>query len=303
MEPTHSRSTISPAGVWGQNNYNIMYEFLKNIYRRPAPWEKYTAEKLWNDKHISERMLKYHLNEDVEPASRNKTFMDESIAWIVSHFNIRNNTKVCDFGCGPGLYSTQFAKTGAEVTGIDFSKRSIQYAKKTAKATNLNIDYIQQNYLEYTADKKFDLITMIYCDFCALSPKQRKKLFGQFSKCLNDDGFILLDVFSMDAFAQREETAILKHLLHDGFWSAKNYYGFMNTYRYQEEKVVLDKYTIIEKSKTWEVYNWLQYYSLESLKKEFEENGLCIHEYYSDVRGTSYKPDSSEIAIVASKNI
>ncbi|RKX21836.1 MAG: class I SAM-dependent methyltransferase [Candidatus Zixiibacteriota bacterium] len=278
-----------------------MYKFLQNIYRRPKPWEFYTADTLWNDKHISKKMLEYHLNEDIEPASRKKAFMDKSIDWIVSRFNIGNGSRICDFGCGPGLYSMPFAKVGAKVSGIDFSERSIKYAKKTAEENNLNIDYIQQNYLKFVTDKKFDLITMIYCDLCALNPKQRKILIGKFYKFLKNDGLVLLDVFSLNAFGQREETAIHEHLLHDGFWSAKDYYGFMNSYKYEEEKVFLDKYTIIEKSRTFEVYNWLQYYSLKSLKNEFRENGFRINEHYSDVAGTPYKSNSQEIAIVASK--
>ncbi len=278
-----------------------MYDSLKKIYRRPKVWELYTAETLWNDKHISKKMLEYHLNEDVEPASRNKAFIDKSANWIISRFKIQKNKKVCDFGCGPGLYTSQFAKTGADITGVDFSKRSIQYAKKKAKSNRLNIDYIQQNYLNFTTNKKFDLITLIYCDLCALSPRQRKTLLGKFYKYLTNDGSVLFDVFTLDAFKPREELAIHKHLLYEGFWSANDYYGFINSFKYQADKVFLDKYTIFEKSKTWEVYNWLQYYSLNSLKKEFKENGFRIVEHYSDVAGAPYKSGSPEIAIVASK--
>ena len=74
---------------------------------------------------------------------------------------------------GPGLYTSSFAKRGkAKVTGIDFSSNSIKYARQTAEKEELKIDYICQNYLEFNTDKKFDLITMIMCDFCALSPEQ-----------------------------------------------------------------------------------------------------------------------------------
>ncbi|MCP4703867.1 MAG: class I SAM-dependent methyltransferase [candidate division Zixibacteria bacterium] len=278
-----------------------MYQHLKKIQKCPKLWEKYTAEILWNDKHISKNMLAYHLNEDAEPASRNKAFIDKSAKWIISHFKINNKSAICDFGCGPGLYSTKFAETGADVTGIDFSQRSINHAKRTAKNNNLQINYLNKNYLRYKTDKTFDLITMIYCDLCALSPNQRKTLIRKFHKDLNKNGLVFLDVFSLDAFRKREEAAIHMHLLYDGFWSAKDYYGFMNSFKYEKEKVFLDKYTIFEKSRTFEVYNWLQYYSLKSLKDEFKENGFRITEHYSDVAGTPYKRNSQEIAIVASK--
>jgi len=67
------------------------------------------------------------------------------------------------------------------------------------------------------------------------------------------------------------------------------------------ETHVLDKYTIIREAQTQIVYNWLQYFSQESLRKAFEENGFKISEYYSDVAGAAFRPESSEIAIVANK--
>ncbi len=60
-----------------------------------------------------------------------KISLTSSLKWIVSHFGIGVNTIIADFGCGPGLYITQFADKNADVTGIDFSERSIRYAKET----------------------------------------------------------------------------------------------------------------------------------------------------------------------------
>ena len=64
---------------------------------------------------------------------------------------------------------------------------------------------------------------------------------------------------------------------------------------------MLDKYTIIEESRKRVVYNWLQYYSKDSLIKEFEEKGFKVEELYSDVAGKIFDPESPEIAIVAKK--
>ncbi len=80
-----------------------MFGNLEKINHRPKPFEFYTAESLWTDEHISKEMLKYHLNEDVDLASRNRAFVDKSADWIISRFDIGAQTKICDFGCGPGL--------------------------------------------------------------------------------------------------------------------------------------------------------------------------------------------------------
>jgi SAM-dependent methyltransferase len=278
-----------------------MYEHLKRINTRPEPFEYYTAEKLWAGEHTSQQMLELHLNEEVEPASRNLAFIERSVDWMVPRFNIKTGTSLCDFGCGPGLYTTRLAQKGALVTGIDFSPRSIKYARKTAAGLNLDIDYVLQNYLEFDTDRKFDLITMIYCDLCALSPQQRKTMMGKFHDFLDDGGAVLVDVFSLQAFRNREEVTRYEPLLLGGFWSSQDYYGFLNTFKYEKEKVILDKYTIVEKNRTWEVYNWLQYFSPESTGREFEENGFKILEIFADVAGRPYTNQAEEIALVAVK--
>ncbi|WP_420809937.1 class I SAM-dependent methyltransferase [Endozoicomonas montiporae] len=64
----------------------------------------------------------------------------------------------------------------------------------------MNINYHQDDYLEFETDKKFDLVTMIFCDYCALSPEQRKLLLTKMNKFLKPEGQILIDVFSLSRF-------------------------------------------------------------------------------------------------------
>ena len=278
-----------------------MFNELENINTKPNPFEFYTADKLWTDEHISKKMLEFHLDKDVDVSSKNEKFIERSVNWIASYFGLDNNFSICDFGCGPGLYTTRLAEKGANVTGIDFSKRSIDYAKKIAKEKGLTIDYVNQNYLMYDTDKQFDLITMIMCDYCALSPGQREKLLQIFYKLLKTDGCILLDVYSMEAYRKRKEQSLYEIKLLNGFWSSKMYYGFLNTFKYEEHKVVLDKYTIVEKDRNRIVYNWLQYFSPESLKEELRNKKFMVQNLYSDVSGSPYNSQSEEMAVVLKK--
>jgi len=279
-----------------------MFNTLEEINSRPSPFQFYTAEDLWTDEHTSKKMLEYHLNETLDLSSRNKDFISRSVKWIVSHFGINSNTSIADFGCGPGLYTTLFAENNADVTGIDFSERSIQYAKKIADHKGLNITYCQQNYLEFETESRFDLITMIFCDYCALSPAQRKTMLAKFHSFLKPGGSVLLDVHSLNSFNSRDEVSIYELNQLDRFWSPAKYYGFLNTFKYADEKVTLDKYTIIEKARTRVVYNWLQYFSKDSLQKELNENGFEIDEFYSDVAGSTFSSDSPDMAVVARKS-
>ena len=124
-----------------------MFEELEKINTRPKPFEFYTASDLWTDEHTSKQMLSFHLNEEIDVSSRNAAFIDRSVEWIASHFNVGAVTKIADFGCGPGLYATRLAQRQADVIGIDFSKSSIQYAQEIATREGLSIHYVNQNYL------------------------------------------------------------------------------------------------------------------------------------------------------------
>ena len=278
-----------------------MFEALERINERPKPFQFYTAKELWTDEHTSKQMLSFHLNEAIDVSSRNAEFINRSVEWIISEFKISRDTKIADFGCGPGLYALGLAKQGASVTGIDFSSRSIEYAIETATREQLSIRYVNQNYLEFETKDRFDLVLMIMCDFCALSPTQRKKLLGKFHKILKRNGSVLLDVYSLPAFKLREEVATYEVNQLNGFWSANKYYGFLNTFKYDEEKVTLDKYTIIESDRKRTVYNWLQYFAPGDLEKEFIEAGFSLNGLYSDVAGAPYNPKSNEFAVIAKR--
>ena len=278
-----------------------MFEALEKINTRPEPFEFYTASDLWTDEYTSEQMLRFHLNEDIDVSSRKGEFIDRSVQWIASRFKVDAGTKIADFGCGPGLYTMRLARRQAEVTGIDFSKRSIQHAREVATGEGLSIHYVHQNYLDFETNDRFHLILMIMCDYCALSPDQRKQMLRRFHTLLEPGGFILLDVYSLVAFDRREESARYEVNLLNGFWSPKKYYGFLNTFKYEKEKVVLDKYAIIEPTRTRTIYNWLQYFSPEALKRELGECGLAVDQLYLDVAGSPFNPEGDEFAVVARK--
>lgn len=278
-----------------------MYTQLKEINHKPKVFEFYTADTLWTDPHLSEQMLSYHLNSEIDLASRSQAFIEKSIDWMVSQFAVKTQTQICDFGCGPGLYTSGLARMGAKVTGIDFSKNSIKYAQTYANREKLNINYVLKNYLEYETDEQYDLITLIMCDFCALSPVQRKHLLKKFHVLLKDNGHILLDVFTLKGFKERTETALYEHQQLNGFWSPNDYYAFLNTFKYEAEKVILDKYTIVEADRTRTVYNWLQYFSEEMLLQELKEAGFKIQAIYDDVAGSHYSNNNTEFAVIIRK--
>jgi SAM-dependent methyltransferase len=83
------------------------------------------------------------------------------------------------------------------VIGVDFSKRSIAYAKSQDAKT----EYICKNYLELDYNAIFDAAVLVYCDFAALTPDERGALTEKVYKALKLGGAFILDVFTEKHFA------------------------------------------------------------------------------------------------------
>ena len=278
-----------------------LYKKLDRIVEKPDPFSAYTAEALWADPHTSKKMLSFHLDPDIDVSSRRASFIDESVDWMAGHFGLTSESRVIDFGCGPGLYVSRLADTGARVTGVDFSPTSIAYAREQAESSGRNISLHLANYVEFEPVGNFDLITMIMCDYCALSPMQRAAMLRKFVRVLSDNGRVILDAYSLSAFEQKQEAVLFEKNLLSGFWSASPYYGFLVTYKYEAERVSLDKYTIVQEHAQREVYNWLQYFSPERLSDELLEHGLVVESVLGDVAGHSFDSTGLEFAVVARK--
>ena len=83
---------------------------------------------------------------------------------IVKDLNIKNlnkpfkNLKILDIGCGGGLLSEPMSRLGANVVGIDASKKNIGVAKFHAKKNKLKIDYRVASPEMLKTKVKFDVI-------------------------------------------------------------------------------------------------------------------------------------------------
>ena len=213
--------------------------------RKPPIYTKSMVE-FWNDEYISEQMLKAHLDPEFDGASRKSDFIEKSVAWITEQIPPADYPLLLDIGCGPGIYAEMFTQKGYQVTGVDFSKRSIDYAQQSAFSKKLNISYVYQNYLEMDLSKSFDFCTMIYCDYGALSTKDRQVIMKKIYHHLKPGGKLLLDVFSMTKFYDFQEQQVWEVCPDGGFWRSDEYMVLSGFYKYLDN-VTLDLISIISK--------------------------------------------------------
>lgn len=73
------------------------------------------------------------------------------LKYITDHIKIDDN-QVLDVGCGGGILSEALADAGANVTGLDLSKASLQTAKLHLHESGLKINYLQQSIEDFAEE-------------------------------------------------------------------------------------------------------------------------------------------------------
>ncbi len=92
-----------------------------------------------------------------------KDNLDKGTYLFLKHFDLKNldAKTVLDVGAGTGEISIVLAKLFPEInfTGIEINERAVILAKKNSELNQCaNTEFIQEDFLEFTVDKKFDLI-------------------------------------------------------------------------------------------------------------------------------------------------
>lgn len=284
-----------------------LFEHLERIAKQPAPFEFYSSPDLWNDPHISKGMLDAHLDGSSDVASFRTSKIDESVAWIADRFEIGDGTRVCDLGCGPGLWTARFAELGASVTGVDFSRRSIEHAGKTAVDRGLGIRYIETDYTRRDLDERlnvrdgFDLVTLINGDFSVLSPSQRTAVLDTVGRILVPGGAFLFDVCSASFFGNASRGATYAHFPDGGFYCPAPHHLFTHHFAYDDELLLCDKYSILSARREFDIYVWNQCYHVTTISAVVEAAELQVAGVCADVLGHEPTSDSDRIALIAEK--
>jgi SAM-dependent methyltransferase len=276
-----------------------VFAFLSEQSRRPPLFSAYTAEELWTDPHVAEQMLSFHLDPVKDLASRNHAFIHRSIGWLNETFGLRSGKRVLDLGCGPGLYANGLASLGASVVGVDFSVNSLAHARSVAAERGLPVVYHDANYLDLQMDETFDLVLLIFGDFCPLGPGQRRRLLDKVRGWLAPGGRFVFDVSSSALFGGLEESASYEVAPGGGFWSPLPYFLFTNRFKYPADMAYLERYVVIEAHGHREIFNWMQCYDRNGLDAELGGAGWEVERTYGDVAGGPWDPDADFFAVVA----
>jgi len=95
--------------------------------------------------------------------------------------------KVLDIGCGPGRLIKELSKRGFEVTGIDFSEKMLELARKKVP----DAKYMEISMTDIEFQNEFDGMISSFSMLC-LDPENFKKTARKISNGLKKNGLFLL---------------------------------------------------------------------------------------------------------------
>ncbi len=268
----------------------------------PVPWAE--ADKIpWHDPDFSRRMLREHLSQAHDAASRRTTIIEEHVEWIQREILHNRSSRVLDLGCGPGLYSSRLAQRGHTCVGIDFSPASIEYAREVAHAQQLACDYRlgDVRLAEYGAS--YELAMFIFGELNVFRPKDAQRILRKAHAALNEGGRLLLEVSTFADVQRQGHQRSTWYTLDQGLFSDRPHAVLFESFWDEAQAVAIERFYIID-AETAEVTPHsisTQAYTDEQYRTLVQAAGFSDITFYPSLIGQPDERQKDLIAIVASK--
>ena len=259
------------------------------ITRRLAPFEPWTEGRTipWDDAEFSARMMREHLSQAHDGASRRSGLIDRHVAFISAVALPLPPARVLDLGCGPGLYSLRLASQGHDCVGIDFAPASIAYAREQASQLLVRCRYELGDMREVEPGGAHDLVMLLYGELNLFPREEAVALLRRCANALAPGGRILLEVHAFEAVRARGEAGTAWSAHQSAVFSDRPHLRLDESFWLGEQALAGGRHWIIDAA-TAEArrYGWtMQAYSDEQYESLLSDAGLVLQERYGSLTG------------------
>lgn len=273
---------------------------LLKMAQNPQPFEKGSTD-IWLDPERSELVLKTYFDEKIPGGSKNERFINQTVNHITTIAPKENYPYILDLACGPGLYSYKLARLGYRVTGIDYNKNALNYARNKAEKANLEINYVEDNITNMKVVQGYDICLLLYHVYGSFSFDDRISILRNIHNSLNKGGYVLLDVLSNKSYEEYENSQIWYLSNKSNIFSDKKHITLASTLKYPN-KVSLARNLIVFEDNQSITYNyWNQHFNLEDLEEEVKNEGFSVEKLYGDFNGVEYTENGDQFAVLLKK--
>jgi SAM-dependent methyltransferase len=195
---------------------------LVNRTSPPIPWAE--GDNIpWNDPVFSQRMLREHLSQAHDAASRRFEIIDRQVEWIHSVLLGGKSANILDLTCGPGFYCSRLSRLGYTCHGIDYSPASIEYAIRTAGQEQLSCQYTCRDIRQAEYPPDINLVMLIYGEFNVFRPSDAGLILDKIWQALAPCGVLLLEPHPYQVIKKMGEAAPSWYSSNGGLFSEEPY--------------------------------------------------------------------------------
>lgn len=225
----------------------IVKKLLDLIARtqHPEPWTE--GEKIaWDNPEFSQRILREHLSQEHDEASRRIELIDEHIRWIHEDLLKKKTVRVLDLCCGPGFYTSRLAGLGHACTGIDFSPAAIEYARQVESESVHGCSYIQEDIRTAAYGKNYNLVMMLFGELNVFKPKDAQQLIKKAFQALKVGGILLLETHAFSAVQTIGEQGPSWYSEEKGLFSDKPHFVLSESFWDEERMIATTRHFIVD---------------------------------------------------------
>jgi SAM-dependent methyltransferase len=268
----------------------------------PEPWRE--GDNIpWNEPGFSARMLREHLSQEHDAASRRATTIDRHVGWIATTLLRGQPTALLDLGCGPGLYTSRLARLGHTCVGIDYSPAAIDYARAEATRQNLACRYQLADLRGADYGAGYGLAMLLFGELNVFPRQQATAILDRAHHALSSDGLLLLEPHTFGAVRRMGDRPATWYIAASGLFAATPHLSLIEHFWHEQVRAATSRYFTVDLA-TGAVTRHaqsFQAYTDDEYAELLESSGFTLSAIYPSLTGTPDPAQPELFVIVARK--
>ena len=223
----------------------------------------------------------YHILYKDRDASEAKSFMESLTAYL----NMPENATILDLACGKGRHSVHLNSLGYDITGLDLSEESINYAKQFENETlHFDVHDMSKPY-----HKQFDAVFNLFTSFGYFEDEiDNLNTIKAIKSNLKSNGIGVIDFMNVNYVLNNLVSENIK--VSDGIEFKQQ--------RYEKDGYILKDISFEHEQQQYKFQERVKALTLDDFKAMFEAAGLYLIDIFGDYKLKQYHPEFSERLIM-----
>lgn len=158
----------------------------------PTPFDP-AAELDWGDPVMNRRLLREHLDQAHDGASRRLPAVERQVARL-ARLIPPPPARVLDAACGPGLYAVRLARRGWDVVGVDTGTAVLRHARALARDARVEVEFRRADLRELRIDAEFDAVILVYFILECFRRRQQVAVLRRLGAALRPGGRLVAEL-------------------------------------------------------------------------------------------------------------